>query len=619
MMPSARLSRHAPAPRLPLLLALTGCATASRLAPPRRPHRPVAGRGPAPRSDADRRADGQAAQPGRLPAPALGREGGQAPPGDPALGRGADLPGLARRRASAPTPSGWTAASSGDTRLVRFERVGPRVLLVQPTSRFRALGGSAAEREGGRRVVRLVRARGRSRSRRRPAGRLLVDATDFFLRDAHGVAARLRDTPAGQLLAWTRAQRALPAAHEGVPAQHRGRGDPHLRDAATARAPSSVGDADAGRGHRPPAPLVRAAPAARVHAAARWTRARAFFGIEFYDYASPFAGAAREALHRAAPPAEEGPRGGGLRGRAADRLLRRQRRARADPQRARGGRLLVEGGVRARPASATPSRSHPARRRRPAGHPLQRHQLGAPLHARLVLRRAGDRPAHRRDPQGQRLPRARCASARTSTIASGLDPALRGPEPGGPGHPRSLRLARPSWRWRASASSPRTRSATRSASTTTSRPAPTDRASVMDYPAPLVSDPATAASTSPTPTAAGIGAFDVFAIRYAYSQFAPGTDEEAALAEIVREGVRAGMLFVSDEHARDPGHRPSAGRGVGQRRRSRSSRCATRSRCGASPSTASGSPTCARASRSPSWSRCSCRSTSTTATSSRPR
>src|SRR5262249_6831464 len=51
----------------------------------------------------------------------------------------------------------------------------------------------------------------------------------------------------------------------------------------------------------------------------------------------------------------------------------------------------------------------------------------------------------------------------------------------------------------------------------------------------------------------GLGAFDDFSIRYGYSEFAPGTDEDAALAGIVLEGVRAGMLFVSDEHSRDPG------------------------------------------------------------------
>src|SRR5262249_49730794 len=78
------------------------------------------------------------------------------------------------------------------------------------------------------------------------------------------------------------------------------------------------------------------------------------------------------------------------------------------------------------------------------------------------------------------------------------------------------------------------------------------RASVMDYPAPLVQIKDGRLDLSDA-YGGGIGAFDAFSIRYGYSQFAPGTDEDAALAGIVLEGVRAGMLFVSDEHSRDPG------------------------------------------------------------------
>ena len=57
---------------------------------------------------------------------------------------------------------------------------------------------------------------GGSRSRPRTATRVLVDATAFFLRDAHGVADRLRSDEAGQLPARRRRERDLPAAHEGL-------------------------------------------------------------------------------------------------------------------------------------------------------------------------------------------------------------------------------------------------------------------------------------------------------------------------------------------------------------------------------------------------------------------
>jgi hypothetical protein len=51
----------------------------------------------------------------------------------------------------------------------------------------------------------------------------------------------------------------------------------------------------------------------------------------------------------------------------------------------------------------------------------------------------------------------------------------------------------------------------------------------------------------------GIGAYDKFAIKYAYSQFAPGENEAAELERIVEDGVAAGMLFISDADARPPG------------------------------------------------------------------
>jgi hypothetical protein len=93
-------------------------------------------------------------------------------------------------------PIGLDRGQLGDTRLVRFDRVGPKLLLVQPNLRFRALGASAAERE----AVEQSFASSVLWSFKVEAekdGRVLVDATDFFLRDAHGVAARLRDTQQG--------------------------------------------------------------------------------------------------------------------------------------------------------------------------------------------------------------------------------------------------------------------------------------------------------------------------------------------------------------------------------------------------------------------------------------
>src|SRR5204863_3961206 len=75
------------------------------------------------------------------------------------------------------------------------------------------------------------------------------------------------------------------------------------------------------------------------------------------------------------------------------------------------------------------------------------------------------------------------------------------------------------------------------------------RASVMDYPAPLVEIKNGKLDLS-NAYARGIGAYDKFAITYAYAQFRPGANEQAELARIVEDGVARGMLFLTDQDAR---------------------------------------------------------------------
>jgi hypothetical protein len=79
------------------------------------------------------------------------------------------------------------------------------------------------------------------------------------------------------------------------------------------------------------------------------------------------------------------------------------------------------------------------------------------------------------------------------------------------------------------------------------------RASVMDYPAPLVRVTTAGELDLSQAYAAGVGAWDKHAARYAYSQFPPGADEAAALGAIVQEGLAQGLLFFGDEDARAPG------------------------------------------------------------------
>lgn len=78
-----------------------------------------------------------------------------------------------------------------------------------------------------------------------------------------------------------------------------------------------------------------------------------------------------------------------------------------------------------------------------------------------------------------------------------------------------------------------------------------DRASVMDYPAPWVKPTADGLDFSQA-YGVGMGAWDMHAVRFAYSEFAPGVDEAAALDAIVQEGIDRGYVFLTDEDARPP-------------------------------------------------------------------
>ena len=79
------------------------------------------------------------------------------------------------------------------------------------------------------------------------------------------------------------------------------------------------------------------------------------------------------------------------------------------------------------------------------------------------------------------------------------------------------------------------------------------RASVMDYPAPLVVVDETGDLDFSRAYDTGAGAWDIHAIRYAHAETPAGIDEDAFLDEIVRAGLDRGLLFITDQDARPPG------------------------------------------------------------------
>ena len=79
------------------------------------------------------------------------------------------------------------------------------------------------------------------------------------------------------------------------------------------------------------------------------------------------------------------------------------------------------------------------------------------------------------------------------------------------------------------------------------------RASVMDYPAPLVRITAQGDLDFSSAYGVGVGEWDLHTARWAYDELAPGVDEAGALEAIVQAGLHRNLLFLTDEDARPAG------------------------------------------------------------------
>ena len=259
-------------------------------------------------------------------------------------------------------PVGLDRGQLGDTRIVTLRRVGGRVLVEQPNLKFRALSEDPAERRAvrdsfatsilwageiaaqepdGRRAGRLHVLPGARRprasrrgSRWRSEGSWSLDSERSVV-DPEDCKAFPDNVELEALLTYQSSDPGTPGARDG---------------------------ADAGSDHARPAPFADP-PAGRTATSRALFDPRAgYFGVEFKDYAAPIARAGRHPLSRPPPAGEGRSDGGPLAGEEADRLLRRPRRAGADPQRPDRGGELVEGRRSTGPASSTPSRSRCCRR-----------------------------------------------------------------------------------------------------------------------------------------------------------------------------------------------------------------------------------------------------------------
>ncbi|MFL6214122.1 MAG: zinc-dependent metalloprotease [Blastocatellia bacterium] len=459
-------------------------------------------------------------------------------------------------------PVGLDRGQMGETRIVTFERVGPKVLMVAPNYRYRALSNDANEQ----RAVEESFARSvlwGFKVEAAEGDRVLVDATAFFLRDAHGVIEQLRRTRQGQYrLDESRSAFYLPRTkafplNTEVEAQltFTTEGDigSQVRDVTPTPASITVRQHHSfvqlpDNGYKP----RRLDPRVGV------------FGITFYDYASPFT-----------EPIEK-------------RWISRHRLQKKDPNAAISEPVkpiiyyvdpgapepirsaLIEGAswwnqafeaagfknafqVRVLPEGADPmdlrynmiNWVHRSTRGWSYGGGVTDPRTGEIIKGNVTLGSLRIRqdyligtglvPPGRNNNQGEGdecqfgalpdLDYLLSADATTDSAAMSLA-RIRQLAAHESGH--TLGLAH-----------------NFAASTY-------GRASVMDYPAPMVEIRNGKLDLS-NAYAVGIGAYDKFAITYAYAEFAPGADEAKELEKIVEDGISKGMLFISDADARPPG------------------------------------------------------------------
>jgi hypothetical protein len=183
-------------------------------------------------------------------------------------------------------PIGLDRSQLGATHIVRFERVGPRVLMVEPNYAFRAISNDPSERRTVEQSFAQSILAGFKVESVTPRG-VLVDATEFFLSDAHGVSRRLRDAQQGSY-SLDRDRSALYLPHtKSFPR--------NTEVEATLTFTTNDRPGPLVRGVTPTADVVTvrqhhsfvALPEPGFEPRRQDPRV-GVFGIEFYDYASPF-------------------------------------------------------------------------------------------------------------------------------------------------------------------------------------------------------------------------------------------------------------------------------------------------------------------------------------------
>ncbi len=429
----------------------------------------------------------------------------------------------------------------GATRIVRFERSGPKVLLIEENLNFRAVSNDADEKRAVRDSFAESVIWGFTVAAEEN-GQVLVDATDFYLRDAHGVTSALRRAKQGAYK--------LDGSRSAIYLANTKNFPLNTEVEATL---TFTGD-EPGRWVRDVTPDPTAITVREHHSFVQLPAAgykpreydprSSFFGISYMDYATPVSEpivkrfTARHRLEKKDPAAATSE--------PVEPIIYYLDRGAPEPIRS----ALLEGARWWNQAFEAAGYKNAFRvEMLPEGADLMdlRYNVIQWVHRAT---RGWSYGAGVTDPRTGEIIKGHVTlgSLRVRQdylIAEGL---LAPYEKGQPVSPQMQQMALARLRQLAAHEVGHTLGLEHNYSSST-----VNRSSVMDYPPPVVKLAADGAIDLSDAYAKGIGDWDKVSIAFGYQDFPAGTDEHAALNQILLDGYGRGLRYLTDQDARPAG------------------------------------------------------------------